>query len=301
MSFILGKGELMKKCVFYTALSGLALTIFGLIVAFFGYRLDLFVEAIPHLVGLFPALWWVILPPAVGLLVLIINIAVKAKKKNKCAIVPFALFVSILAYLLVVPRALPEWLAEGVAPESLVFTTGAAVVVIVFLVLFVLAFVDMALPTRKQLRAEKELDEEVYEVVEEKPTRGPHDAPVLYSDEEVEDEESLEEVSEAERKVAEKPKAKKAKAKETEKAKEEEEEVKKEDGKKEKEYDRIYHIMKRAKDDRWIVKIAQSRKAIKIFDTQKEAIAYAEILASNNNGVVRVFASKGANKGRIIQ
>ncbi|HOA11552.1 MAG TPA: DUF2188 domain-containing protein, partial [Bacilli bacterium] len=88
----------------------------------------------------------------------------------------------------------------------------------------------------------------------------------------------------AERKVAEKPKAKKAKAKETEK-----------------EYDRIYHIMKRAKDDRWIVKIAQSRKAIKIFDTQKEAIAYAEILASNNNGVVRVFASKGANKGRIIQ
>jgi len=277
----------MKKCVFYTALSGLALTIFGLIVAFFGYRLDLFVEAIPHLVGLFPALWWVILPPAVGLLVLIINIAVKAKKKNKCAIVPFALFVSILAYLLVVPRALPEWLAEGVAPESLVFTTGAAVVVIVFLVLFVLAFVDMALPTRKQLRAEKELDEEVYEVVEEKPTRGPHDAPVLYSDEEVEDEESLEEVSEAERKVAEKPKAKKAKAKETEKA--------------EKEYDRIYHIMKRAKDDRWIVKIAQSRKAIKIFDTQKEAIAYAEILASNNNGVVRVFASKGANKGRIIQ
>jgi len=69
----------------------------------------------------------------------------------------------------------------------------------------------------------------------------------------------------------------------------------------EKEYDRIYHIMKRAKDDRWIVKIAQSRKAIKIFDTQKEAIAYAEILASNNNGVVRVFASKGANKGRIIQ
>lgn len=273
----------MKKCVFYTALSGLALTIFGLIVAFFGYRLDLFVEAIPHLVGLFPALWWVILPPAVGLLVLIINIAVKAKKKNKCAIVPFALFVSILAYLLVVPRALPEWLAEGVAPESLVFTTGAAVVVIVFLVLFVLAFVDMALPTRKQLRAEKELDEEVYEVVEEKPTRGPHDAPVLYSDEEVEDEEGLEEVSEAERKVAEKPKAKKAKAKETEK-----------------EYDRIYHIMKRAKDDRWIVKIAQSRKAIKIFDTQKEAIAYAEILASNNNGVVRVFASKGANKGRII-
>jgi len=57
--------------------------------------------------------------------------------RSVCAIV------SILAYLLVVPRALPEWLAEGVAPESLVFTTGAAVVAIVFLVLFVLAFVDM--------------------------------------------------------------------------------------------------------------------------------------------------------------
>ncbi|OQC11312.1 MAG: hypothetical protein BWX74_00287 [Tenericutes bacterium ADurb.Bin087] len=293
----------MKKCVFYTALSALTLTILGLVVAYFGYRLDLFVAAIPLLVGLFPALWWAIIPPAVAFVVLIINIAVKCKKKNKCTIVPVALFLSIISYLLVVPRALPEWIDPAVAPESLVFSTGAGFIVLVFLVLFVLAFVDMALPTRKQRADEKELEAEVYEVVEEKPTRGPDPAPIVYSDEEVEDEESLEEVSEAERKAAEKPKAKKAKEKVPEKAAEQEkemEEVKKEDVKKEKEYERIYHIMKRAKDDRWIVKIAQSRKAIKIFDTQKEAIAYAEILASNNNGVVRVFASKGANKGRII-
>ena len=65
----------------------------------------------------------------------------------------------------------------------------------------------MALPTRKQLRAEKELEEEVYEVVEEKPTRGPHDAPVVYTDESRR-RRKLEEVSEAERKVAENQKRK---------------------------------------------------------------------------------------------
>ncbi|MGI6734724.1 MAG: hypothetical protein BWY30_00805 [Tenericutes bacterium ADurb.Bin239] len=294
----------MKKCVFYTALSCLTLTILALVVAYFGYQLDLFLAAIPNLLGLFEnGLWYAIIPPAVALLVLLISLIVKGKTKKGSKLVPFALFISILAYLLVVPRALPELLDTTAAPQSLVFTTGAAGVVLLFLVLFVLAFVDMIFPTKKQRAAQKELESEVYEVVVEEPTRGPHPAPVEYSDQEVEDEDNIEEVSAAERKAAEKPKAApkaKPKPKATVSKKEEKKEVK-EEVKKEKEYDRIYHIMKRAKDDRWIVKIAQSRKAIKIFDTQKEAIEYAEILASNNNGVVRVFASKGANKGRIIQ
>ncbi len=59
--------------------------------------------------------------------------------------------------------------------------------------------------------------------------------------------------------------------------------------------------MKRKKDDRWVVKIAQSAKAIRVLDTQKEAKAYADELAENNNGVVRVFASKGAQKGKIMK
>lgn len=298
----------MKKSVFYTALSGLFVTLLGVVVAFFGYRLAFFTEAIDYLVGLFEAsLWWVIIPPAVALIVLIFNIVVKASKKNKCAIVPIALFISILAYLFMMPRALPEWIDPAVAPASLVFATGSALVLIAFLVLFVLAFVDMALPTRKQMQAEKALEEEVYEIVEEEDEmeRGPHDAPIEYTDEEKEDEENLEEISEAERKVVEHKVEKTKEVQETpeklaKKVEGKEVAVKKNETKKEKEYDRIYHVMKRAKDDRWIVKIAQSRKAIKIFDTQKESIEYAEILASNNNGVVRVFASKGANKGRII-
>ena len=160
--------------------------------------------------------------------------------------------------------------------------------VIGYLVLLVVGVMELfgAIPPKAPKEApEEEQADEVYEEGEE--GAEPVLAPVEYLDEEAEDEEDLEEGEESD----EEPPAKKGGAVKGGKK-----------GKKEadKENKRIYHIMKRAKDDRWIVKIAQSRKAIKIFDTQKEAIEYAEVLAGNNDGVVRVFASKGANKGRII-
>ena len=61
---------------------------------------------------------------------------------------------------------------------------------------------------------------------------------------------------------------------------------------------RVYHLVKRA-DGKWEVKFAGGQKAIKLFDTQKEALAYSKQMAKNQDGKVLVHNSKGDNKGRI--
>ena len=61
---------------------------------------------------------------------------------------------------------------------------------------------------------------------------------------------------------------------------------------------RNYHVAKRA-DGKWQVKYAGGEKAIKLFDTQKEALEYTNKMAANQGGSVLVHASKGAQKGKI--
>ena len=61
---------------------------------------------------------------------------------------------------------------------------------------------------------------------------------------------------------------------------------------------RNYHVVKRS-DGKWEVKYAGGQKAIKLFDTQKEAVEYSNKMAKNQDGVVLVHNSKGKNKGRI--
>lgn len=65
-----------------------------------------------------------------------------------------------------------------------------------------------------------------------------------------------------------------------------------------KEATRTYHLVKR-KDGKWEVKFAGGQKAIKLFDTQKEAIEYSRQMAKNQGGSMLVHNSKGENKGRI--
>ena len=55
---------------------------------------------------------------------------------------------------------------------------------------------------------------------------------------------------------------------------------------------KTYHIAKRA-DGKWQVKLANGQVAIKLFSTQKEAIDYAEKLAKNQDGSIRVHSVKG--------
>ncbi len=66
-----------------------------------------------------------------------------------------------------------------------------------------------------------------------------------------------------------------------------------------KEATRTYHVVKRAEDGKWEVKFAGGQKAIKLFDTQKEALEYSKVMAKNQGGSMLVHNSKGANKGRI--
>ena len=65
-----------------------------------------------------------------------------------------------------------------------------------------------------------------------------------------------------------------------------------------KEATRTYHLVKRS-DGKWEVKFAGGQKAIKLFDTQKEAIEYSKKMAENQGGSMLIHNSKGANKGKI--
>ena len=56
---------------------------------------------------------------------------------------------------------------------------------------------------------------------------------------------------------------------------------------------RIYHISRHNQDGRWQVKFANGKRAIKITDTQAEAIVFAKQLVKVNGGSLRVHSVKG--------
>ena len=56
---------------------------------------------------------------------------------------------------------------------------------------------------------------------------------------------------------------------------------------------RNYHVTKRREDGKWQVKYARGSKALKLFDTQAEAVAYAQKIADNCDGSVVVHKVTG--------
>lgn len=62
---------------------------------------------------------------------------------------------------------------------------------------------------------------------------------------------------------------------------------------------KMYHVSKRASDNKWQVFIAGSDKVIKLFSTKVEAEEYVSKMAENQGASYVTHASKGANKGRI--
>ena len=56
---------------------------------------------------------------------------------------------------------------------------------------------------------------------------------------------------------------------------------------------RNYHVSTRKEDGKWQVKFAGGEKAIKLFDTQVEAIAYAKKLAENRDGSITIHKKDG--------
>ena len=60
-----------------------------------------------------------------------------------------------------------------------------------------------------------------------------------------------------------------------------------------KQFAKAYHISQRKELNKWQVKGAGSDKALKLFDTQKEAIEYANELSAKNGAAVRVHSRAG--------
>ena len=58
-------------------------------------------------------------------------------------------------------------------------------------------------------------------------------------------------------------------------------------------YAKAFHVSRRPELNKWQVKATGSDKALKLFNTQKEAIEYAEQLAKNQNVSVRVHSKEG--------
>jgi hypothetical protein len=56
---------------------------------------------------------------------------------------------------------------------------------------------------------------------------------------------------------------------------------------------RVYHIAKQNDTGKWQVRLATGQKAIKLFDTQEEAINYAKGLVKTQGGSIRVHSLKG--------
>ena len=64
---------------------------------------------------------------------------------------------------------------------------------------------------------------------------------------------------------------------------------------------RVFHITKRAEDGKWTVKEEKTDDVLHTFDTRVEATKYCEQFAEEKDALLKYHASKGKNKGRIIE
>lgn len=56
---------------------------------------------------------------------------------------------------------------------------------------------------------------------------------------------------------------------------------------------KVYHITKRSSDLMWQVKLGKGERALKLFHTQKEAIAYAKEVSKNQEASIRIHGVSG--------
>ena len=64
---------------------------------------------------------------------------------------------------------------------------------------------------------------------------------------------------------------------------------------------RVFHITKRAEDGKWTVKEEKTDDVLHTFDTRLDATKYCEQFAEEKDALLKYHASKGKNKGRIIE
>ncbi len=56
---------------------------------------------------------------------------------------------------------------------------------------------------------------------------------------------------------------------------------------------KVYHVSKRKEDGKWQVKFANGERALKLFDTQVEAITFAKEKAKNQEGSISIHKVDG--------
>ena len=100
-------------------------------------------------------------------------------------------------------------------------------------------------------------------------------------------------ISERENETFEQPAAKNTEVKNTVKKQKTESAAEEKPAAKKTEHSAIYHVTRRKDDGKWQVKYAKGAKAIKLFDTQAEAAAFARKLADNCDGSVVVHKVTG--------
>lgn len=154
-----------------------------------------------------------------------------------------------------------------------------------YIVSIVLYFINYGLNALLYKNADKHLSEIVDDIPEVDSPVEENNEEVIETVEEPKEEEKVEEVKETKTKTTKKVAKKKVEETPVKEPTVEEEKTKPE-------Y-RIYHVSKRASDDKWQVKFAKGSKAIKLFRTQAEAIEYAKKLAESQNGSIRVHSVKG--------
>lgn len=291
----------MKKCILRTTLSAFVVSLLGFGMSLVVHYETMFTQLFDTILTTATDYWFVLLPAGVGIVLAILLLIKKISRREKCFLrLPVSLVLVSGMYLLTAPQIYAE-LITGLAPSSVLFTTGGAFIAFGFVVLLLLSLLDLVTKKCAKCAKESSAEENVIEVVEvetlPQETAEPKEKkqPVAKKDKQVV-------VKEPQTKKEAKPEVVKEKAKPV--VKEEPKPVVKEEETPtttaKEDYDRIYHVRKRVKDDKWVVKLALGKKAIRVLDTQTEAVEYANELAANNKGVVRVFASKGANKGKII-
>ncbi len=100
-------------------------------------------------------------------------------------------------------------------------------------------------------------------------------------------------ISKRENETFEQPAAKNTEVKNTVKKQKTESAAEEKPAAKKTEHSAIYHVTRRKDDGKWQVKYAKGAKAIKLFDTQAEAAAFARKLADNCDGSVVVHKVTG--------
>ena len=198
--------------------------------------------------------------------------------------------------------------AQELISKGFLFILGVGLIALSSVLEFVTFIVDMcirvkknpeAVPTVQNAREEEKAEEPAPAEEPAQVVAAPVEEPVEEKVEEPAPEEEPEEAEEeleeepAEEKVEEEAPAKEEKKPEPKRATQtikKAEILTNEEGKS---FAKAYHISQRKELNKWQVKGAGSEKALKLFDTQKEAIEYANQLSANNGAAVRVHSRAG--------